>query len=867
MRNSGCSLVNGALYQSAGTVGIRALRILSFLLIGFALVAPVVADEVVIGTGTSFWGLPLSTSYHDARTQVIYLASEVGAAGRIGGLALDVMTKPGEALGNFTIRMKQTPLSSYSPGVWESTGWTVCYQTTTSISTTGWVNFEFTTPFVYDGVSNLMVDFSFNNSSWSSDGYCRYSATSADRTLYYRTNSSYGDPLTWSGSSNPTPSRISGIPNVKLSIGPPAQRPVFNPPGGAYSAPQIVTITCDTAGAVIHYTLNGMDPTESDPVVANGGTVSVPVSPPTTLKARAWAAGFVPSPVTSALYRLPGIVHVSPSGNDSKDGLSWAKAKKTVTAGLGAAYAGEEVWVAGNASHPYAERITLKGGVGLYGGFAGTETSRNQRNWQANVTILDGSGTGDVVEAPSGVTSTAVVDGFTVRNGYFGISCYSSSLTIANNTITNNIEKGASPDGPEQGGYGIYCYSSSPTIMNNTISRNDKHGIYCSGSSPTIAYNTISENSSSGIDCSFSSSPTITNNTIFESNYGIRCSSSSSPTIANNTISWNIDDGIYCSSSSPTIANNTITGNGYTGISCYSSSSPTIANNTIFESNYGIRCSSSSAVITNNTISGNREVGISCSSSTPTITNNIVAFNAKGLDNSSGIPVLNNNCVFNPGGVNYDGLNAGAGDINVDPKLQSAQTGKLHIQPDSPCVDAGLDSAVQPDWKDMDGQARIQGAHVDIGADESDGTVWPEYQPVIVRVSPSGVDDAAHDGSNWALAKRTVQAGVEAASVAGGEVWVAAGTYSEHVVMRASVSLYGGFAGTETSRDERDWTANRTILDGSGTGYVVRGFSPGYFTNVLDGFTVRNGSGGIYCSSSSPAIANMDCQRLYAQFV
>ena len=74
----------------------------------------------------------------------------------------------------------------------------------------------------------------------------------------------------------------------------------------------------------------------------------------------------------------------------------------------------------GDSANPYVERITMADGVAVYGGFAGGETLRGQRNWQTNETILDGSVQGDpgtVVTAPTGVTYTARIDGFTIRNG------------------------------------------------------------------------------------------------------------------------------------------------------------------------------------------------------------------------------------------------------------------------------------------------------------------------------------------------------------------------------------------------------------------------------------------------------------------
>lgn len=70
------------------------------------------------------------------------------------------------------------------------------------------------------------------------------------------------------------------------------------------------------------------------------------------------------------------VVYVSPTGSDGNDGLSWAKAKRTVKAALLAALPGDQVWVRYGV---YVECITLKNGVSLYGGFRGDETSLSQR--------------------------------------------------------------------------------------------------------------------------------------------------------------------------------------------------------------------------------------------------------------------------------------------------------------------------------------------------------------------------------------------------------------------------------------------------------------------------------------------------------
>ena len=352
---------------------------------------------------------------------------------------------------------------------------------------------------------------------------------------------------------------------------------------------------------------------------------------------------------------IPVVVRVSSSGDDAHDGSSWALAKRTVQAGVNAAKGhGGEVWVAAGS---YAERIVLPPYVSLYGGFAGAEASRDQRDWSRNATVLDGGGLGSVVQVQTG-HRVSRIDGFAIRNGNGG---------------------------------GIRCTYSSPTITNNTIAGNSGGGIYC-GSSALIANNTISGNSVSG------------------SGGGILCGYSSA-TIANNISSDNSagsGGGIFCGSSSPTIANNTITANSADycgGIYCYSSS-PTIANNTI-AGNSG----------------GSTGGGIYCDSSSPAISNNIVAFNSGGIyrdDRFQGSPTLQRNCVFNPDGYNYSGLNPGATDIHVDPLFVNRAAGDYHLSGASPCINAGDDSVVQAGGVDMDGEARIMGAHVDIGSDELD---------------------------------------------------------------------------------------------------------------------------------------------------
>ncbi|BCU78063.1 Ig-like domain-containing protein [Luteolibacter sp. LG18] len=62
--------------------------------------------------------------------------------------------------------------------------------------------------------------------------------------------------------------------------------PVFNPQEADSATKFTVVVSCATSGSVIHYTLNGAEPTIYDPVISSGSTVLIDRD--LTLKAKAW---------------------------------------------------------------------------------------------------------------------------------------------------------------------------------------------------------------------------------------------------------------------------------------------------------------------------------------------------------------------------------------------------------------------------------------------------------------------------------------------------------------------------------------------------------------------------------------------------
>ena len=80
--------------------------------------------------------------------------------------------------------------------------------------------------------------------------------------------------------------------------------PVITPNGGSYYEPQTISITCADADAVIRYTTDGTEPTESSTIYSQPFTVNTT----TTIMAKAWKEGMTPSFTATANISFPAQV-------------------------------------------------------------------------------------------------------------------------------------------------------------------------------------------------------------------------------------------------------------------------------------------------------------------------------------------------------------------------------------------------------------------------------------------------------------------------------------------------------------------------------------------------------------------------------
>ncbi len=451
----------------------------------------------------------------------------------------------------------------------------------------------------------------------------------------------------------------------------------------------------------------------------------------------------VPRPMLELLEdrTLPSTIWYVNASATGGNGQSWANAFTDLQAALAVAQPGDQVWVAQGTYTPTgttdrSASFALKDGVALFGDFGGTETQLSQRDFVHHATTLSGDigAPGDSsdnsfhVVTATGLSATAVLDGFTITAGNAngsavldlaggGLLNDSSSLTLTNVTFSGNF---ASVDG------GGLCNidGSSPTLTNVTFSGNfvgQLGGGLCNvGGSPTLTNVTFFSNFASihgGGLCNVGSSPTLTNVT-FSGNFatqggGLYNEEASSPTLTNVTFSNNTatlnGGGLYNEeASSPTLTDVTFSGNFATqGGALFNNddSQPTLANVT-FSSNFAIQ---GGALFNSN-------------GSKATLTNCILWQDSSQEIVNDTISQVTVNHSDVQGGLNAPGIIDAGNNLSLDPLFVDPFHGDLHLMSGSPAIDTGTNSGA-PTF-DLDNNPRPveggtgPGAITDMGAYE-----------------------------------------------------------------------------------------------------------------------------------------------------
>ncbi|MBN1909324.1 MAG: right-handed parallel beta-helix repeat-containing protein, partial [Pirellulales bacterium] len=493
----------------------------------------------------------------------------------------------------------------------------------------------------------------------------------------------------------------------------------------------------------------------------------------------------------------------APTGGD---GLTWTTAyndlqpaleqASTLNADADPANNIDSIWIAeGTYKHsallepslPRSASFSFVDGVTLYGGFAGTETALEQRDWTAHPVTLSGDiGTLDdnsdnaYTVVNCGATIEAAVDGLSIIGGNadgeytsdhkerkVGGGVYSEGMLAVTNctfsdnsasegsgiqnytgslTVTDSVFSGNAFSGPGV----ISSRDGTLTVADCLLSNNDGGGIYVYTGTSTVTDCMLTSNSGGGV-YSYYGTLTVTNCMISDNRRGGTGTYDGELTVTNCIISGNHSDngigGIFNNSGTVSVTNSTICGN------------------RAFLGGGGIYNGIGSLTVTNCTITGNwarSGGGIICTNTSGSVRlyNTIVANNwaAEGNDIKYLGVSLSGTCNIIGDGSGQsalvDGVNGnqvGTSSAPIDPLLSdwtqsdNGQWG-CRLLPGSPALDAG-DNSLAVDasgialTEDVWGNTRIQNGTVDIGALEGATAGGPAQSYLVTSLERTIAND------------------------------------------------------------------------------------------------------------------------------
>ncbi len=451
----------------------------------------------------------------------------------------------------------------------------------------------------------------------------------------------------------------------------------------------------------------------------------------------------------------------------SGDGSTWENAFQTVQEGIDAAAAnpgGCAVWVKG-APAPgltYAERIIISDDVHLYGGFAGDESDFVSRDPAAFKVVLDGEANGAVVTYQGHVEEVnhAILDSLVITGGSnSGLRILDASPTVSDCIFDANVS---------QNGGGVFLFGGSPRFIRCTFSQNStvegadgvgapndsNHidgghgghggGMYITTGSPTL------------IGCIFSDNHTGSGGDGVDGNYGFGGWGTGNGGDGGNGA------GVYVNLGTPMFIDCVFSGNtcgsagtggdapdamavvdggdggdgGQGGGVYVDTGLPTLVGCTLQGNSAGAGNTGGEGNLAGpagngrpgqNGANGNGG-GVFNGGSSCTLTNCLLWGNTSSVSGQEQLGGISSQVTYSDIQDGY----AGDGNIDADPLFVDAPAGNLRLGPGSPCIDTGNTAALPSDLTDLDrdgdtaeplpfdldGNPRVQGTAVDMGAYE-----------------------------------------------------------------------------------------------------------------------------------------------------
>lgn len=388
--------------------------------------------------------------------------------------------------------------------------------------------------------------------------------------------------------------------------------------------------------------------------------------------------------------------HVDASAAAGGDGLSWATAFVRPQEAMSLAASGDEVWVAAGTyvfSGPHGagpDSIFLRTGLALYGGFAGDETTRDQRDPSAHITRIDGqSNYGRLVSG----AREATLDGLVIANARGTGVTGDEDMIISDCVFSGNWT-------------GLENFYASPTVS-GCIFTGNQCGMWNMSSSPNVVECVFAGNSGTQGAAMYNDRDI---NYLGAPNTPVMIGPPSAPLVVRCRFEGNRADvgggAVSSYDSSPRFVNCVFWGNqAQLGGAVYS----------LFLG-YGCNPDFVNCTFTGNSAeSGGALHNYFLDGGVAMLTNCILWGDTATVDGPE-IHDLGTLSVICFSDVQGSPLAGTSGNIDLDPLFVDAVSGDLRVEPASPCVDAGDPETDMTE--DIDRNPRPSGSGYDMGAYE-----------------------------------------------------------------------------------------------------------------------------------------------------